>query len=86
MSDFTAVGAGLAVENLIELAVGTSAANTANFYVIAYGSAAQSGKAAVYHAYTTANNQDVTAANTVVDLVAVINNITADSFVAGNIL
>jgi len=86
LSDFTAVGSAAAVENLIATAVGTMAANTGNLYVIIYGSAANSGKAAVYHAYTTANNQDVAAANTVVDLVAVLNNITADSFVAGNIL
>jgi hypothetical protein len=86
LSDFTAIAADLAVENLIANAVGTSAANTADFFVIAYGSGANSGRAAVYHAYTTANNQEVTAANTVVDIVGILTGITADSFVAGNIL
>jgi len=81
VTSFDAGVAGL-VETLIASAIGNSASGTSGYIV--YGSGASAGKAALYEVVSTAGGADTTAANITVELVAVFNNVTADSFVIGN--
>ena len=86
VTDFTATGAGAAVELLLQLAVGTLTGNSATGHLIVYGGGAQAGNAAIYSFATTANDGDVTAANSTVELIAVLTGVVADSLVSSNFI
>jgi hypothetical protein len=86
VTDFTATGAGAAVELLLGLAVGTLTGNSATGHIIVYGGGAESGNAAIYSFATTANDGDVAAGNSTVELIARITGVVADSFVTSNFI
>jgi hypothetical protein len=86
VTDFTATAAGAAVELLLQLAVGTLTGNSATGHLIVYGGGAQAGNAAIYSFATTANDGDVTAANSTVELIAVLTGVVADSLVSSNFI
>ena len=91
VTDFTAVGAGGAVELAIANAIGQDVANNSgaavHTTVILYGAGAQAGNAAVYEVEsTTAATTDLTAANITVELIATLTGVTADSLVQSNFI
>jgi hypothetical protein len=86
VTDFTLTGAGAAVELLLQDAMGTLTGNSATGHLIVYGGGAQAGNAAIYSFATTANGADVTAANSTVELLAVLTGVAADSLVTSNFI
>jgi len=90
VTDFTACAAGGAVETLLQNAIGVlSSTGTAGAtgWLIVYGGGAQAGNAGIYSFNTSAaTTVDVTAANSTVELVAVLTNIVADSLVSSNFI
>ena len=86
VTDFTATGAGLAVESLLGTAMGTLTGANATGHFIAYGGGAQAGNAAIYSFVHTGTGVDVAAATVVVELIAVVNGVAADSFVVSNFI
>jgi hypothetical protein len=92
VTDLTATGAGGAVEVAVATALGTSTANNSGgidgeFLVLVYGAGASAGDVGVYEAITAANNADITAANTAVELIAILDNgVVADSLVSSNFI
>jgi hypothetical protein len=86
VTDFTAAAAGGAVELLLQDAIGTLTGNSATGWLVVYGGGAQAGNAGVYSFRTTASTGDVTAANSTVELVAVLTGVAADSLVTSNFI
>jgi hypothetical protein len=92
VTDLTSVAANGAVEAAIATAIGTSTADNSGaangeFLVLVYGAGASSGDVGIYEAITSANNADITAANTAVELIAILDDgITANALTSANFL
>jgi len=86
VTDFTATAANLAVEQLVATAIGTATGANLAGWVIVYGGGAQGGNAAVYSYTHTGTDVDVTAATVVVELLATLTGIAADSMVSSNFI
>lgn len=84
-TDFTLTADGGSIEGIIATAIGTNT-NAGDFYVAIYGSGAQAGNVGIYHVNTTAAAADVTAGNTIIDLVGVVQGVAVDTLVLANFI
>jgi hypothetical protein len=84
VTDLTATAAAGAVEAAFATAIGTVTTGNSEHIGILYGTGAAANKAGIYSVLTTAANADLTAANTTVELLAVLDGVAADSLVESN--
>jgi hypothetical protein len=84
VTDFTATGAGAAVEALIADALNVTTANGTSIVAI-YGSGASAGSAAIYEVVD-GSAGDLVAGDITVELLAVLSGVTADSLGSGNFI
>jgi len=87
VSTFDAGNAGVVETALANLGAGTySGADGTSFYAVVYGSGAQSGNAGIYQVNVTTAATGITAANIALELIGVVQGVTADSLVQSNFI